>query len=140
MLNVTKVDLWSNAIDHQPGGLMTKLEALVKAGADLDLILARGPAAPAGKGAVLLSPITGQRQQQAAEQAGFQRNSGLYCLRLAGMDEPGYAYRLLFTLAGEGLNVHELAAVTLEGQFVMYVAFDTAADADKAMNRLQRPL
>jgi len=140
MLNVTKVDLWSNTIDNRPGGLMTQLESLVKAGADLDLILARGPDHAAGKGTALLSPISGQRQQQAAEQAGFQRNAGLYCLRLAGMDEPGYAYRLLFALAAESLNVQELSAVTLEGQFVMYVAFDNAADADKAMNRLQRPL
>ena len=139
MLNVSKVDLWSGQIENRPGGLLARLEPLVKAGADLDFLAGRAVGDEHG-GVIIMSPITGQRQQMVAEELGLRRNEKLFCLRLEGPDEPGFGYRILFAMASEKLNVQEVSASTLGGQFVMYVAFGNAEDADQAANRLRRPL
>lgn len=140
MLNVTKVNLWSAPVENRPGGLLAALEPLVKAGADLELMVARRSDNDRDDGLVLLSPVHGQRQEAAAEQLGFRRNENIFCLRLEGPDEPGYAYRILYALAADRLNLKEVSAASLNNQFVMFVAFDNAADADNAMVRLQRQL
>jgi hypothetical protein len=140
MFNVTKVELWSVPIDDTPGGLLARLEPMVKAGADLDFMLARAGGDTPGRGIVFLTPITGQRQIQAAEQVGLQRNDKLFWLRLEGPDEPGSIYRILFALKQENLNVEEASAASVMGQFVLYLAFETPTAADTAAHRLERPL
>ena len=63
---------------------------------------------------------------------GLRRNDQLYCLRVEGADQPGTAYRILCALAEEKLNLREMSATTMMGQFAAYIAFDSAEAADKA--------
>ena len=140
MFNVSKVQLWSGSIDNSPGGLLAKLESLVKAGADLEFMLGRSVGDTPGSGVVFLTPISGERQCHAAEQVGLVRNDDRYWIRLEGPDEPGSIYRILFALKQENINIEDASAASVTGQFVLYLSFKTAAAADVASVRLQRPL
>ena len=140
MFNVTKVDLWSVPIDDRPGGLVAKLEPMVKNGADLDFLLGRAVGDAPGRGIMFFTPVKGERQLQAAEQIGLQRNDKRYCLQIEGADEPGSIYRILYALKEENLNLEEVSAASVMGQFVAYLAFESAEDADRATRRLARPL
>ena len=40
-LDITRVDVWAAGIEDQPGGLAQKLDALAKAGANLEFLIAR---------------------------------------------------------------------------------------------------
>ena len=140
MLNVTKVDSWAATIDDKPGGILAKLEGLAKAGADLDFILARRAHETPGKGVLFVTPLTDTRQFNAAETLGFHRSTSLHTLRIDGPDEPGIAYRVTLALAGEGINIRGLSAMTIGNQYRMFLAFDTQPEADRAIARLQRAI
>lgn len=140
MFNVTKVDLWSAPIEDRAGGLLDKLEPMVKAGADLDFLLGRGVGDKPGHGIMFLTPVHGEKQKQIAEQTGLMRNNQRFCLRIEGPDEPGSIYRILYALKGENLNLEEVSAAAVMGQFVVYLAFESADAADRAAKRLERPV
>jgi hypothetical protein len=141
VVNVFKTDVWSAPISDQPGGLVSTIEDLVLKGSlDLQFLLAQRSGDDAGKGSVLLLPLVGERQQAIAQHAGFVRNDRIFCLRVTGNDEPGIAYRLLKALAIRGLNLRAVSATAVSDQFVMYLALDSATDADIATKVLMSPV
>ena len=140
MFTVSKVELWSAPIEDRPGGLLAKLEPLVKAGADLDFLLGRAVSDAPGGGMVFLTPIKGERQLQVVEQIGMRRNDNRFCLRVEGPDEPGSMYRILYALAEEKLNLEEVSCATVLGKFVSYLVFETADAAERAARKVERPL
>ncbi|MGD1278490.1 MAG: amino acid-binding protein [Tepidisphaeraceae bacterium] len=140
MFNASKVDVWVATVSDQPGALREKLEGLAKAGADLDFLLARRTPEKPGEGIVFVAQLSGDAQIRAAKQLGFQQSSELHCVRVTGSDEPGSGYLVTRAIAAQGLNLRGVSASAVERQFVMYLAFDTAADADRAVRTLQRPI
>lgn len=140
MLDVSKVDVWAATIEDRPGGLTEKLEALAKAGANLEFILARRMHEEPGKGVVFVTPLRDDRQLQAASAAGFRKTRSLHSLRMEGPDEPGLGYRVSQAMAGEGISLRGLSVTTTNGQVVMYLAFDSQLDADRAAVRLENAL
>ena len=133
MLNVFKTDVWSTTIDDKPGGLIAKIEDLVvKGNLNLEFLLAQRLSEDQDKGSLFLLPISGERQQAIAERAGFVRNDRVFGLRVTGNDEPGIGYRILKALADRGVNLRAVSAAALRDQFVMYLALDSAADAELA--------
>jgi hypothetical protein len=140
MFNAKKVDVWAVTVEDRPGGVRDKLEAIAKVGANLEFVLARRTHEEPGKGALFVTAMGNARQQEAAVQAGFRKTTSLHAVRLEGPDEPGIAYLVTHALAAEGVNLRSVSAMTLGGQFVMYLAFDTEAEADHALTRLERAL
>jgi hypothetical protein len=138
MLSVKRVDVWSVVIDDQPGGLMRKLEGLSMAGASLQFLVARRLHEEPGKGIVFLTPLTSDKQLDAAKQLGFERTAALHSLRVHGPDEPGISYRITSALTDENINLRGVSAASLGGEFVMYLAFDSDADAQRAAKRLEK--
>lgn len=140
MLTVAPVDVWSAVIEDRPGGLKEKLEKLMLADANLDFLIARRLHEEQGRAIVFLTPLCGQRQLEAAEQAGFHRDDSMHTLRIDGPDEPGIAYRITAALAEAGINLRGVSAARMGSEFAMFLSFDTRRDAQEADQRLKLPL
>ena len=133
---VTKVEVWTKEIDDRAGSLAAALEPLAKAGVDLVFMIARRYTHQKGKAVVFVGGISG-KATQAAETAGFRRTSDLAGLRVEGPNTPGDAFRVASLLAQAGINLRGVSASVIGPRYVQIMAFDTAADADKAAGVLR---
>jgi len=136
-LKVAKVDVWAASIEDKPGGLAAKLDALAKAGASLEFVISRRAPDKPGTGVVFVAGVTAGKQADAAKAVGFATTGSLHSVRAAGPDAPGLGAKITAALAKAGVNLRGLSAAALGGQCVVYLALDSAADADKAVAALQ---
>lgn len=136
-LAVKRVDVWAATIEDQPGGLADKLAPLAEAGADLEFVIARRAPDKPRTGVVFVTPLQGNAQTSAGVTAGFAVADSLHSVRIEGDDKPGIGAQLTKKLAGAGINLRGLSAAVIEKRFIMYLALDTADDAEKAMLVLQ---
>jgi len=136
-LKVERVDVWAASIEDQPGGLAGKLAPLADAGADLEFVIARRAPDKPGTGVVFVTPLQGDAQTAAGQEAGFAVADSLHSLRVEGDNQPGIGAELTRKLAGAGINLRGLSAAVIGGRFIMYLALDTAEDADKAAGLLE---
>jgi hypothetical protein len=136
-LKVTKVDVWATTIEDRVGGLLGKLAALSGAGANLEFVVARRAPEQPGKGVVFVTPLKGEAQTKAATNAGFLQTGSLHSVRVEGADRPGLGTQMAKALADAGINLRGLSAAALGGNFVAYLALDTADDAEKAVSSLK---
>ena len=134
---INKVDIWSGEIADRVGGLAVKLDPLADAGANLDVVIARRQPNQPGQGVVFLGPVTGARAQKAAASAGLGKTAELAALRVEGPNKAGECRRIARLLADAGLNLRGLSAASLGSKFVAFLAFDSAADADRAARLLR---
>ena len=136
-LTVERVDVWAATIEDEPGGLAKKLAPLSEAGADLAFAIARRAPEEPGTGVVFVTPLVGDAQTGAAENAGFSVADSLHSLRIEGDNKPGIGTQLTGRLADAGINLRGLSAAVIAGRFIMYLALDTAKDADDAISTIQ---
>jgi hypothetical protein len=136
-LTVERVDVWAVTIEDEPGGLAEKLAPLSEAGADLAFAIARRAPEEPGTGVVFVTPLVGDAQTRAAEKAGFSVADSLHSLRIEGDNKPGIGAQLTKKLADAGINLRGLSAAVIGGRFIMYLAFDTSKDADKAIEIIE---
>jgi hypothetical protein len=136
-MDVKAVEMWAASIPDEPGGLAGELDALARAGADLEFVIARRAPEEPGTGVVFVAPIEGVKQAAAAEAAGFRRTESLHPLRVDGPASPGLASRMANALAEEGINLHGFTAAGFAGVCVSYLAFDSAEDAKRAQEILR---
>jgi hypothetical protein len=129
--------VWAASIDDRPGGLAEKLVALAEAGAQLEFVIARRAPDKPGTGVVFLTPLKGAAQTRAAKKAGFGRTESLHSLRVEGPDKPGLGAKMTQALAGAGINLRGLSAAAIGKRCVVHLAFDSAADANKAARLLK---
>lgn len=132
---VSKVDVWTAEIEDRPGGLADKLAPLAEAGVDLEFAIARRQAP--GKGIVFLSGIKGTKASRAAASAGLSKTTALAALRIEGPNKAGICYQMTCQLAEAGINMRGLSAAVIGRKCVMFLAFDSAADANKAARLLK---
>ena len=132
-LTVERVDVWAATIEDEPGGLAQKLAPLSEAGADLAFAIARRAPEEPGTGVVFVTPLRGDAQTEAAEKAGFAVADSLHSVRIEGDNKPGIGAQLTGKLADAGINLRGLSAAVIGGRFIMYLALDTAKDAEKAI-------
>jgi hypothetical protein len=137
---IRKVDVWVAEIDDRPGGLAGKLEALAKAGASLEFIIARRAPDKPGKGVVFLTPVKGAKQTRAANEAGLSMTGTMHSLRVEGPDRPGLGTKMTRALADAGINLRGVSAAALGRKSVTYFAFDSADDAANAIKLLKKAL
>jgi hypothetical protein len=135
-LVVERVDVWAATIRDKPGGLAVVLDELRKAGADLEFLVARRTAEDPGNGVVFLTPLRGDREVKAAATLGFNAMNSVESVRVQGENRPGIAAELTGRLAAAGLNLRGLSAAVIGTQFILYIGFDTAEDAAKAVDIL----
>ncbi|MEW6251534.1 MAG: ACT domain-containing protein [Planctomycetota bacterium] len=137
---ITRVDVWVGDIEDRPGALATKLEALMRAGADLDFIIVRPTAGTPGMGVLFVAPLRGPEQLRAAGEVGVQKSATMHVLRIAGPDRPGQAAGIARILAEAGLNMSGLSAAAINEGCLFYIRFDAEEDAKRAAQILTAKL
>ncbi len=66
-IKASRNDVWMAVIDDRAGGAAEKLEALAKAGADLEIVFARRTPEHPGQGILFAGPIEGAKVTRAAK-------------------------------------------------------------------------
>jgi len=138
--SVKKVEVWAGEIADRPGGLAEKIQSLSNAGANLEFLIARRAADKPGTGVVFVTPIKGAKQKTAAQGTGFATTDSLHSVRVDGPDKAGLGAKMTKVIADAGINLRGLSAAALGRRSVSYLAFDSAADADRAVNVLRKAL
>jgi predicted amino acid-binding ACT domain protein len=137
-LQVTAVDVWQGQVPDTPGTLGQALDALAKAGADLDFGLARRDYEAPGNSIVFISPLKGVRQIAAAEAVGFHRSTKLHAVRVTGSDRPGVAGEVAAALGAAGVNIRGFSGTVLEKQVIIHVSVDSKEDSTKAVQAIRK--
>src|SRR3954465_13220095 len=101
-IKASRVDVWMTVIDDRAGGAADKLEALAKAGADLEGVFARRTPEQPGQGILYAGPMEGTKVTLAAEAAGLKRSETNHVMRIEGGDKPGLGAKISRTLAEAG--------------------------------------
>ena len=136
-LKVSKADVWAVTIDDRPGGAAQKLEALSKAGANLEMVLARRTEQP-GQGVMFVTPLKGKKAVEAARQAGMGQPGSIHSVRIEGGDKPGLGSRIARTLGDAGVNFRGMSAIAMGRKFVSFIACDSAEDQARAIAALKK--
>jgi hypothetical protein len=137
-LKVAKAEVWAVTIDDRPGGAAEKLAALSRAGANLEMLLARRTAENPGKGVMFVTPLKGKKAVEAAQQAGMGKPENIHSVRIEGGDKPGLGSKIASTLGGAGVNFRGMSAVAIGKKFVSYIALDSADDQARAIAALKK--
>lgn len=136
-LKVKRVDTWAASLRDQPGSLAGSLSALAGAGVNLEFVIARRAPDQPGTGVVFVTPIKRTAGCRAARQAGFKKTVSLHTVRIEGPDRKGQGAKIARALAGQGLNLRGFSGAAIKKSFVAHIAFDSDADAGKAMRILR---
>ena len=137
-IKASRNDVWMAVIDDRAGGAAEKLEALAKAGADLEIVFARRTPEHPGQGILFAGPIEGAKVTRAAQDAGFKRSETIHGVRLEGGDKAGLGAKIARTLADNGINFRGMQANVIGKNFLSFVACDNADDAAKAVKALRK--
>lgn len=138
MMEISLIQAWATTIPDRPGELARVLAPISSIGARIEFVSARR--SEPGKGIVYIAPLESDEEQQAARRVGFEpANMGM--LRLAGMDGPDIATALAQELLAQAqINLRGAAAVALERRSLLYLAFDSLLDAERAAEVLERAM
>jgi len=137
---IGKVDVWAGEIADRPGALNEKLEAVAKAGANLEFVIARRMADKPGFGMVYVAPLKGARQAKAAMEAGLAKATSMNSLRFEGPDKPGLGAKMTKAITDAGINMRGLSSAAIGRRCVVYLAFDSDADSKKAAQILKKAM
>ena len=136
---ITKVDVWVCELEDQPGALAQRLGTVMRAGANLDFMIARPLGGASRAGVLFVAPLVGAEQAQAAEEVGLRRSS-IQILRVEGPDRPGLGAGLATTLAEAGINISGLSGSALGGRCLFYIRFASSDDVVRAAQILTQIL
>ena len=136
-LLVEREDVWVASLEDKSGALGRKLAVLADAGADLDFMIARRVPDKPGVGVVFVTPLRGDREVEAATEAGFSVATRMHAVRVEGTNKPGITAKLTHKLAQAGLNLRGLSAAAVGTHFVLHLALESDADAQTAIKLLQ---
>src|ERR1043165_9163993 len=103
-IKASRNDVWMAVIDDRAGGAAEKLEALARAGADLEVVFARRTPEHPGQGILFAGPIEGAKVKRAAQEAGFKRSETINGIRLEGSDKPGMGAKIARAVAESGVS------------------------------------
>ena len=137
-IEIRRMDVWAAGIKDQPGALAKKLDALSKAGANLEFVIARRDHDKAKTGVVFVTPIRGTKQTNAAKKAGFKKARALHGLRISCADKRGLGAKLTTALGEAGINLRGFSGAAIAKKAVFHLAFDTESRAKKAVAVLKK--
>jgi hypothetical protein len=137
-LKATKAEVWAVSIDDRAGGVAEKLEPIAKAGASLEMVLARRTPENPGKGMLFLTPVKGAKVIRAAREAGMGSPQNIYSVRIEGADQPGLGAKIARALGAAGISFRGISGVAIGRKFVSYLACDSAEDQAKAIAALRK--
>lgn len=127
-----RVHVYHAEVDDKPGGIAAKLKTLAEAGAHLEYVYSQRSASKPGIGELYVAPLSGTNELKAAKAAGLHEVPEPYVFRVEGDDKAGLSGKLTQAWEMAGINLHGLVMSVLQGRFIGYVTFDTAADGNRA--------
>ena len=137
-LKVTRIDMWTTSVSDRAGGAADKLEALAKAGANLEMVFGRRTPESPGQGILFVSPVKGAKATKAAMDAGITKSDTIHAVRIEGGDKPGLGAKITRALGNAGVSFRGLTAIASGKKFISYVALDSADDAARAVAALKK--
>jgi hypothetical protein len=137
-IKASRNDVWMAVIDDQAGSVAEKLEALSRAGADLEVVFARRTPEHPGQGILFAGPIEGAKVTRAAQEAGFRRSESIHGIRVEGPDKAGLGGRIARTLADNGISFRGMQGSVVGKNFLSFVALDSDEDAARAVKALRK--
>ncbi len=137
-IKASRNDVWMAVISDRAGGAADKLEALAKAGADLEVVFARRTPEHPGEGILFAGPIEGAKVTRAALEAGFKRSETIHGVRIEGGDKAGLGAKIARSLADAGISFRGMQACVVGTKFLSFIACDSADDAAKAVKALRK--
>src|ERR1043166_9708124 len=137
-IKASRSDVWMTIIDDRAGGAAEKLEALSKAGADLEVVFARRTPEQPGQGILFAGPIEGAKVTRAAQEAGFKRTENIHGTRIEGSDKPGLGAKIARTGACGGVRLRALNDMAVARNFWSFVLCDTPVDAARPLRALRK--
>ena len=138
---ITMVDVWTAELEDRPGTLAQAMEALQRAGANLEFVILRPSTdVMANTGLLFVAPVVGATQCRAAEEVGLHKDVSLHALRVVGPDRPGLVAGIARLLADARINISALWASALGEQSALYLRFDSNAEAKRAAQLLTAKL
>ena len=137
-MKIERIKVWAASIEDKPGALAAKLKALARAGADLEFVFARTLGEPTGAGVACITPLKGAAQIRAAKAVGFEDLTRINTVRIETPDAPGVAAKVTEKIAAAGLNLRGFSASAHGKKGIIYLAFESGADAATAVRVLKR--
>ena len=137
-LKATKAEVWAVSIDDRAGGVADKLEPLVEAGANFEMMFARRTPEKPGKGMLFVTPVKGAKVTRAAREVGMGTPKTIYSVRIEGADRPGLGARIARALGDAGISFRGISGIAIGRKFVSYIACDRAQDQAKAIATLRK--
>jgi hypothetical protein len=130
-VTVKAITLWRREVENRPGMLAETLEPLARAGVDLQSVMGYRVPGREGQAVIELHPVSGRKAMDAARAGGLGA-SDIPALQIDGDNRPGLGHTLAKALAGAGINIAFVVALTSGRRYTGVFGFDTAADAKKA--------
>ena len=127
---ISIVDVWAGDIVNKPGMLARVLEGVSNAGAKLEFMIARKASDTTSR--VFISPIKGKKVKQAAADVGLVPTQNMHALCIEGTDRPALGADITRAVAAQGINLRGASAAAIGKRAVVYLAFDSAEDSEKA--------
>ncbi len=137
-IKVSRYDVWVGTVDDRAGGAAEKLEALAKAGANLELVFARRTPEQPGRGILFATPIKGAKVTKAAQESGLSKSDSIHGVKIEGGDKPGLGAKIARALGAAGISFRGVNAMAMGTKFVSYIALDSAEDAERAVKLLKK--
>jgi hypothetical protein len=137
-IKVTRSDAWTVMIDDRAGGAADRLEALARAGADLEMVFARRTPEQPGRGILFVAPVKGAKVVKAAQEAGFAKPDNIHGVRIEGGDKPGLGAKISRALGNAGISFRGMTAIAIGSKFLSWIACDSADDAARAVAALKK--
>jgi hypothetical protein len=135
-LSVQKVQVWSGELSDRPGAAAGVLEVLARSGADLQFVFTRSQPDDPNAFEILLAPILGPQQTEAAKLVGLSPASNTAMLRVEGHNQPGIGYELMSRLAVANLPLRGMSVSAVGDRFAAHLAFENADAAALAVQVL----
>ena len=137
-IKVGKADVWAVSINDRAGGLAQKLEPLARAGAGLEMVLARRTPENPGQGMLFVTPIKGAKATKAAREAGMGQPQTIHSVRVEGGDKAGLGAKIAGVLGDAGVSIRGMSGVAIGKRFVSFIACDSADDQARAIAALKK--
>ena len=137
-LKATKAAVWAVGIDDRAGGVADKLEPLVEAGANFEMVFARRTPEKPGKGMLFVTPVKGAKVTRAARNVGMGTPRTIHSVRIEGADRAGLGAKIARALGDAGISFRGISGIAIGRKFVSYIACDSAEDQAKAIAVLKK--
>ena len=137
-IKVSRQEVWTVTIDDRAGAVADKLEALAKAGANLEMVFARRRPEQPGSGIIFAGPIKGTKVTRAAQEAGFAKADNMFGVKVEGGDKPGLGAKITRALGDAGVSFRGISAHAIGTKFISNIVLDSDEDAARAAAALKK--